>query len=227
MTITDAKWDEILRATAAEMAPAREDAAAALKGYFPDESGVKSDTRKDLRELRQHVTAASRCARRLQNKPDYRHFRAAGNPDATSLAELLNALAFHSARLDQEHQRLSERSQKNWQRKRVGAFFIELLEIRSRHLGIDVPIQASETSRSGRFHKYLALFLELAEPQASKADRAKLLKAGIAIAIKSFQARRADPLYCWEWDDLFPQSEHQLFYPQGKPARFLSRENLG
>jgi hypothetical protein len=115
-----------------------------------------------------------------------------------------------SATLDQTKERLSKRSRKNWPGIKLGSFFIELLQLRSKYLRIDVPTQATETFNSRPFDQYLELCLGLAEPYSNRGERTAKHKEGVRRAVKSFQQRKADPLYSWQWDDLFPQSEAAL-----------------
>jgi hypothetical protein len=114
-----------------------------------------------------------------------------------------------------EEERLSKRRPKNWLhnelRRRYGPLITELLEIWGFYLKIDVPTQAAETVNSGRYHKFLEVFLELVEPHARKAELKEMLKAGLDFAVEVNQARRNEPIYCWQWNELYPQTYESLF----------------
>ena len=168
----------------------------------PDTRSKISKTRQQAKQLRQMLAS-------LNGSLDFRDYNAAANND-TSLAGYLENLASLDSRLINDSERLSKRNRKGLQFKAIGILCIELLEIRSCRLGIDVPTQAKETSRSGPFHKYLELAIRSVAIHASAEERAEMLRRGINAAVKSFQARKADPMQSHQWEYLFPQTEMAL-----------------
>jgi hypothetical protein len=213
--ISDAVWCE---EPSGLPAAARDDVEAEIRSYREDDGAefnrVTPETRETLKRAMTRLKNFSDDLVILEKSPDYRHFNSGGDVKATSLAPHLAALGETDTVLHTAKQRLCKRSRKNWARLKLGSLCIELLEIRSWHLKIEVPTQAAEKA-SAPFHKFLEYCLALAEPHANKAERKKMLKEGIDLAVESFQLRKASPLHCWQWEDLFPQSEQKLFYPKG------------
>jgi hypothetical protein len=206
-------WDEMAKAAGNLLAEDRPEIEEALRNcqlegepgfHFKAEETryTVSKARRQLGHLRQTLTS-------LDSRLDFRRFNAAANAD-TSLAEQLKNLGSLDLRLANDEERLSKRNRKGLQNFEIGVLCTELLEIRSCRLGIDVPTQATETSQSGQFHKYLEMAVRLVAIHANAAERAEMLRQGIDAAVKSFQARKADPLYSHQWEYLFPRSERAL-----------------
>jgi len=211
--LSDFAWEQIAEAGGGLLAEDRPEIEEALRnchlegepGFHFKAEGTRdtvSKARRQLGHLRQTLTS-------LDSRLDFRRFNAAANAD-TSLAEQLKNLGSLDLRLANDEERLSKRNRKGLQNFEIGVLCTELLEIRSCRLGIDVPTQVKETSQSGPFHKFLERAIGLVAIRASAKERAEMLRQGIDAAVKSFQARKADPLYSHQWEYLFPQSERAL-----------------
>jgi transcription initiation factor TFIIIB Brf1 subunit/transcription initiation factor TFIIB len=217
-SISDPLWNEISSAGGGLPAEARTEVEEAARVYRLDEGAdiyrVKSDTRKALARAEGELDNLSSDLQLLESSGDFRRFNARGAD--ISLAQHLTALDAIRVTLSEAKLRLAKRSRKNAHRERLLIFFVELLEIRAWFSRIDVPNQVKETS-SNAFHSYLRLCLELVEPDATEDERAKLLIDGIDQAVKVFSIRRSDPIYSWQWRDLFPQSYQALM----KSSKYL------
>jgi hypothetical protein len=170
---------------------------------------IGDEARRTVIKARRQLGHLRRSLACLDSRLDFRRYNAAINAD-TSLAKELENLESLDSRLSNDEVRMSKRNRKGLQSREIGILCIELLEIRSFDLGIDVPTQATETTQSGRFHKYLEMALRLVAEHANAQERAEMLKRGIDAAVKSFQARKADPMYSHQWEYLFPQTEMAL-----------------
>lgn len=134
--------------------------------------------------------------------------------EATSWDSYLATLGKMNATVQADEKGLRRRAPRNWQingwRSKLMPLFVELLDIRSFQLKIDVPTQAAETVNSGRFHNFLRIFLQLVEPHAKRPELDEMLKAGIDSTVELNQGRRTDVTISWQWDELFPQTYRSL-----------------
>jgi hypothetical protein len=228
--ISDSAWNEIAKSAGGLPPEARGEIEPIVcnhrLGKGTELVHVDLRTREAMKRARTNLDELSKELTLLENSPDYRRFNSAGDMVETSLAEHLAALRAIDTTLHQAKERLAKRSRKNWSHSFSGRLITELLEIRAWHLKIDVPTQAGETTSSGSFRQYLKLCLQLACPDASEAEIENEIKGGIELAIESFQRRRKSPEHCWEWEDLFPQSARNLFYPYAERKKRLSRRLL-
>jgi hypothetical protein len=223
--ISDAIWSQVIEAERRLPAELRIEFEEAVRPHFEDErteiNRAITQTRDTLRRAKSALDRLSDETTRLQGSPAYRRYNLTESAEATSLAAYVAALREMDARFQADEQRLSRRAPRNWQLKewrwKFGPLFVELLDIRSFHLKIDVPTQAAETVNSGRFHKFLEVFLRLVEPRANRAEIKRMLKAGIDFAVEVNQYRRAQVEYSWQWDELFPQTYLSLM----KSSKYL------
>lgn len=212
--VTDRAWEKLAEAAGGLPPEARAEVEKEIQDYMVEGGApynrVLPETRETLSQAQKNLGKLTQDITLLEESSDFRSFNAQGAIGATSLTRHLTALSEIRTSLDHAKERLSKRSRKNWPRIKLGSLFIELLEIRSHYLSLDVPTQAAEKSSGGRFHQYLQLCLELAEPRATNDERAAKLKEGLGLAVTSFQARKSDSLYSWQWPDLFPQTWHKM-----------------
>ncbi|MEO6841351.1 MAG: hypothetical protein ABI192_11345 [Bradyrhizobium sp.] len=211
--IPNKEWNDTAKAAGGMPPSSREAVEEAVRDYMTDEGAefrVTSETRKTLKRAQNTRQQLLDELTLLEQSSDYRRFNSKEDAKATSLGPHLQNLSAIDAELKKAEERLNKRSSKRWLSSKLAVLCIELLEIRTWHLRIDVPLQVKETARSGSFRRYLQLCLELANPHSNKSEIEAMLKKGLDVAIKSFQLRKA-PEYCWQWDDLFPQSSDNLF----------------
>ncbi|WP_223971342.1 hypothetical protein [Bradyrhizobium sp. RD5-C2] len=168
----------------------------------PETREALERTRKDTKRLSTQLTI-------LKARQDFdRIAKAFGEPTINSHLMELDTLA---AILDCAVEGLQFRSRnKTWMRTMVGVLFVELLKIRSYYLKIDVPNQAKETSSSGAFREYLKICLKQAEPLIGNDDLEEMLKQGLEYVVETFQFYKKDEDHCWEWHEIFPESEENL-----------------
>ena len=210
--MSDSAWNEMAKASSMPAEDRAEIEEALQNCRLDGEPGhhfKAQDTRPTISKARRQARQLRQTLKSLDGSRDFRHYNAAPDTD-TSLAEYLENLVSLDRVLTNDSQRLSKRNRKGVQYREIGTLCIELLEIRSCSLGIDVPTQAKETSQSGMFHKFLEMAVRLVAIHANATERAEMLRQGIEAAVKSFQARKADRLYSHEWEYLFPQSERAL-----------------
>jgi hypothetical protein len=199
--ISDTDWARAIKAEP-RMAEARTELEEAIRSDVEynkvKTDGVVPETRNERR----------RALRRVKSNRQRVTYELTRLGSVTALGDIDQAFGI-------EEERLSKRRPKNWRRNqlrwRYGSLIREVLEIWSFHLKIDVPTQAAETVNSGRYHRFLEIIIEVVEPRARKSEIEEMMKAGLDFAVKANQARRKDPIYCWQWQDLFPQTYESLF----------------
>ncbi|WP_338822492.1 hypothetical protein [Bradyrhizobium septentrionale] len=200
---------------------AREEVENALREYAAgDQQGrfrlIEPETRKALKRTRRETDKLSTQLKDLKARQDFD--RIANAFVDHTIDSYLVALDGLANSLERAAKSLHFRSQnKRWSKTSLGILFVELLKIRSCHLRIDAPSQVKETSSSGTFHEYLRICLKLVERQVDGAALDEMLKKGIGSAVELFQIYKNDPIYSWEWQDMFPQSEANL----NKSRKFL------
>jgi hypothetical protein len=174
-------------------------------------------TRKLVRRTKAHFSKSLECLKLLESNPEFQRYNRKAAPeeieqlldqwrnDRAHIAELVEWLSA-------EQRRLARRSMKGVEDYLRSCFFTELLETRTKSLGIDVPLQASETTTSGPFLEFLEFGLRITEPHLKERQLRGVLKPALDITIRGFNRRRASRDHCWQWDDLFPKTSHILFY---------------
>jgi hypothetical protein len=211
--MTDSYWEAMAKAAGGLPIEARADIEEDIRDCQQNNGAefnrVEEDTRAMLRKGHGHVGGLRRTVSQLQARRDFLHYNAKENV-GESLALVLAQVETIDKWFESNQGRLAKRSRKNWHAASLNSCFIRLLETRSRHLHIDVPTQIKETSRSGRFHVFLELAAALIDIHANTEERADRVTKGVAEAVKTFQHRKADPIYSWEWDDLFPNTAADL-----------------
>jgi hypothetical protein len=216
--MSDAVWSQVIETEHRLPAETRIEFEEAVRSYLEGErikiNCVSGATRVALRRAKSARVRLLDELTLLEGSPDYRRYNSTESAEATSLSAYQAALGDMDARLHADEQRLSKRAPRNWQLKewrwKLGPLFVELLDIRSFYLKIDVPTQAAETVNSGRFIKFLEVFLQLVEPNSSGDEFKKMLNGGIDFAVEANQSRRAKVIYSWQWDELFPQTHLSL-----------------
>jgi hypothetical protein len=176
-----------------------------------------SPTRKLVRKTRAYFVKGLECLTRLEANPEFQRYNRNASPDEVALlldqwrkdrTPVVNLIDW----LSTEQRRLARRSMKGIEDYLRSTLCTALLEIRTKSLGVDVPLQASETTTSGPFFQYLELGIRATEPYLKENKVKGAVKRATTIAIKGFNQRRTDPDYCLQWDDLFPKTSHMLFY---------------
>lgn len=209
MKMSEREWRSIARFLLPDAERVQEEIEEAIRLYQQDNGVITAATRTAVEAAKQGAVKLRSRLRSLQNDRDFRTY---GVEDSTftSLDPHLRAVDDVILALESSQTRIANAPRQNAQRRRLQALFVELLEIRSYHLGVDAPNQSAVTSSSGDFRGFLKSCLRVAEPSADERTRTEWLEVGISLAIESFAAMRADPIYSWKWDELFPETDTRL-----------------
>jgi hypothetical protein len=189
----DPRWDDIAREAGGLPPEAREKITTIVNSLRDDLSRlfVSKKTRKTVEDAAIGLKRMTALLDELEENAEFQNFGRDSRDAAVDARDLAKSRAVISGLCEgllKDQRRLAGRMRWSAINRTIAGSFTELLEARTDILGVNVPLQASETYQSGRFLNYLRLCLQHACPELTMVE--KRLNRSLAITIMGFQERK-------------------------------------